>query len=363
MTRKLRVGIAGLGRIFDLNGLGYANHPDIEVAGLCDSRAELVEQRRAAFPGARGTTDFKEMLGWGLDLVDILTPHPLHADMTCAALAAGAHVTVQKPMAMTVAECDRMIAAAGAAGRRLKLFENFVFYPPLVKARELMLAGAIGKPTSFRMKVVIGDRSTGWRVAPETNAWRHALDAQGKGGPVVFDHGHHLMAVALWLFGDVRDCFARIEHTEIQAGHRIDAPASLMWRHRDPAIHGIWDVSLALKMRVRSDYYAEHERFEIQGEEGLIQVNRCSDRLLDEPVLTLYRDGEVRSFHNLEQDWGESFRLSTLHFIDVLRDRAPQEILTAREGRRVVELFHLFDRASREGRVVTHPDCAAEGRG
>ncbi|MBM3525544.1 MAG: Gfo/Idh/MocA family oxidoreductase, partial [Alphaproteobacteria bacterium] len=121
MTSRLRVGIAGLGRVFDLNSLGYASHPDIEVVGLCDARGELVEQRRTAFPGARRTTDFKEMLGWGLDLVDILTPHPLHADMTCAALATGAHVTVQKPMAMTVAECDRMIAAADAAGRRLKL--------------------------------------------------------------------------------------------------------------------------------------------------------------------------------------------------------------------------------------------------
>lgn len=125
-------------------------------------------------------------------------------------MQAGAHVSVQKPMAMSVEECDRMIAGATATGRHLKLFENFVFYPPLVKARELLRDGAIGKPVHFRMKVVIGDRSRAWTVSPQTNAWRYALGATGQGGPIVFDHGHHMMAVALWLFGDVSDCFARI---------------------------------------------------------------------------------------------------------------------------------------------------------
>ena len=67
---------------------------------------------------------------------------------------------------------------------------------------------------------------------------------------MVFDHGHHMMAVALWLFGDVRDGFARIERTESPAGI-YDAPATLTWRHRDPPVHGMWDVSLALKMQLR----------------------------------------------------------------------------------------------------------------
>lgn len=354
MSKPLRVGIVGLGRIFDLNGLGYLANPDVEVAGLCDVRPEAVAERQAMFPGARGVTRYEDLLALDLDLVDILSPHPFHEHMAVAALEAGAHVSVQKPMAMTTGECDAMIAAAARTGRRLKVFENFVFYSPLVKARELMLSGAIGEPRHFRMKVVIGDRSGAWHVPVEANAWRYELGAKGQGGPIVFDHGHHMMAVALWLFGDVRDCFAQIEETRAPAGYSIDAPATLVWRHRQPPIHAMWDVSLALKMKVRTDYYASHEQFEIQGESGLITVNRCSDRMLDEPVLTLYRDGEVRSWHNIEDDWGESFRLSTLHFIDVLAGREPQQILTGEEGRRVVELFHMFDRSSREGRLVGH---------
>ena len=85
----------------------------------------------------------------------------------------GSHVSVQKPMAMTLPECDRMIEAAAASGRRLKVFENFVFYPPLVRARELLRDGAIGRPLHFRMKVVMADRAQAWRVPDAASHWRH----------------------------------------------------------------------------------------------------------------------------------------------------------------------------------------------
>jgi predicted dehydrogenase len=351
MAAKLRVGFVGLGRVFDLNVRGYVENPDVEIAALCENDPTLLARRATERPKALATRDFEKLLEADLDLVEILTPHPLHEEMTISALASGAHVSVQKPMAMTLAECDRMIAAANASERRLKVFENFLFYPPLVRARELLRQGAIGKPQHFRMKVVMADRAQAWPVPEAASRWRHALAAEGRGGPVVFDHGHHMMTVALWLFGDVRDGFARIERTETPAGV-YDAPATLTWRHFDPPVHGVWDVSLALKMTLRTDYYADAERFEIQGEEGLIQVTRCSDRMLDEPALTLYRDGEVRAFHNLDSDWGASFARSTRHFLDVIAGREPEEILTAKEGRKVIALYELFRRSNAEGRAV-----------
>jgi predicted dehydrogenase len=114
----------------------------------------------------------------------------------------------------------------------------------------------------------------------------------------------------------------------------------------------MWDVSLARKMTLRTDYYADAEQFEIQGEEGIIQVTRCSDRMLDEPALTLYRDGEVRAFHNLDADWGASFRLSTRHFLDVLAGKESEEALTAQEGRRVIAFYDLFQRSNAERRAL-----------
>ena len=154
------------------------------------TRTPLFSHLEAAeHPGANATCDFQNILRSDLDLIEILTPHPLHEAMTVAALVGGSHVSVQKPMAMTLPECDRMIEAAAASGRRLKVFENFVFYPPLVRARELLREGAIGRRLHFRMKVVMADRTEAWRVPDAASRWRHALAAEGRGGPMVFDHG------------------------------------------------------------------------------------------------------------------------------------------------------------------------------
>jgi hypothetical protein len=89
-----------------------------------------------------------------------------------------------------------------------------------------------------------------------------------------------MMAVALWLFGDVVDGFARIDETVMPSGRVVDAPASLMWRHSNSAgaareglapVHGMWDVSAAPRMALRTDYYPDNERFEIQGRHLLLE--------------------------------------------------------------------------------------------
>jgi len=355
MARRLRIGILGLGRIFDLHCLGYRHNAFTEVIGLCDLRNDLLRQRGLLFPAARLVHTLDELLSLECDLIEILAPHSLHADMTVAALQAGSHVSVQKPMALALSEADRMIEITRHTNRHLRVFENFLFYPPLVKAKELLDAGVIGRPLHFRMKIVSGDPELAWQVPSETTRWRDELNRRGLGGPIVFDHGHHLMAVALWLFGPVRDVFARVETTRLPSGREVDAPASVLWRHVDPPVHGIWDVTAAPRMRVRTDYYASHEQFEIQGETGIIHVHRASDRLFDEPVLTVYCDGEVRAFHNLDSDWGVSFRLATEHFVRFLLGQEDRAILTPEEGRQVLEFAHLVLRSSREERPLSPP--------
>jgi predicted dehydrogenase len=353
MTR-LRVGFLGLGRIFDLHLLGYRDDPEIEIAALCANDPTTLAERGAANPGAARHTDIDRFLKEGLDLVEVLTPHPLHAAHAAAALAAGAHVSVQKPMAMSLTEADAMTAAARTAGRRLRVYENFVFYPPLVKARELLMSGAIGKPLHCRMRTLAANPTFGWSVKEGTWRWRAKLFEEDRVGRLTFDDGHHKMAVALWLFGPVRDVFARIDETPSATGS-VDAPASIAWRHRDPAVHGIWDIIYAPRMQVRSDYYALDEVFEITGETGIITVSRATGRRLQTPVLTLYRDGATTSFHDIDDDWGSSFRLATRALVDHLRGRAPAPALTAVAGRAVLEFALAIRESAARGAPVALP--------
>jgi len=351
---KLRVGIAGLGRIFSLHARGYAGRDDVAIVALFDLDTARAEAEARAWPGAVAVASFEDLIAQDLDLIEILTPHPFHADQVVAALERGCHVSVQKPMAMTLAEADRMIAAAKAAGKQFRVFENFRFYPPLAKARQLIEEGAIGRPLHCRMRTVAGDPSKAWSVGGDTWRWRAAVFEKYRAGRLTFDDGHHRMATALWFFGPVRDVFARIDISETPFG-QIDAPASITWRHVDPPVHVIWDVVHAPRMAIRTDYYSLDECFEITGELGVITVTRATGRMIDQPVLTLYRDGEVRAFHNLESDWGASFAAATGAMIDALKAGGAAPI-SGTEGRAVLELgLAIAESAAREQPVTLAP--------
>lgn len=349
---KLRVGIVGLGRICDLHLRGYLDHPEAEIVAICDPDAERLTRRQAELPRAQAYRSFEEFLRHELDMVEILSPSNLHAEHTIAAFERGLHVSVQKPMAMSLADCDAMIAAGERAGRRLKVFENFVTYPPLEKMKQLIVDGAIGRPLHCRLRTLIGDQSHAWPIDLKTWLWRRDLASGRTNGRLTFDDGHHKMAVALWLFGPVRDVFARIDWREQEPGVWLDAPATLSWRHADPGVHVMWDLIYAPELLIRSDYYALDERIEVTGERGILTINRVTGRMLDEPVLTLYRDGEVTAFSNLATDWGESFRRSTLAFIETLRTGSGTPGISGREGRAVLALVRALEESSATERAV-----------
>ena len=131
---KVRIGIIGAGNIARLHARGYASAPNAELRAVCDANGERARERAAQWGAAKSYTDYRDLLDDPeVDAVDVITPHHLHARMGADALAAGKHVSMQKPMAVTVAECDELIAAADRAAGIFRTFENFQYYPPLVR--------------------------------------------------------------------------------------------------------------------------------------------------------------------------------------------------------------------------------------
>ncbi|HUD18314.1 MAG TPA: Gfo/Idh/MocA family oxidoreductase, partial [Acidimicrobiales bacterium] len=195
---KVRLGVVGAGNIAAMNVRGYLEDPRCDVVAVCDTNEEIGRLAAKEWGGAAYFSDLDAMLGdSSIDAVEVLTPTHLHHDHVIAALDAGKHVSVQKPVANTVEDARAMGVAAERAGRTLRISECFVHYPPLELAKKLVADGAIGKPTSLRIRTLVGQTTSDFQAAlrPEGYGWR--LDKRSPGGHL-FDDMVHKYAMALW---------------------------------------------------------------------------------------------------------------------------------------------------------------------
>ncbi|WP_244277870.1 Gfo/Idh/MocA family oxidoreductase, partial [Pseudovibrio sp. W74] len=154
-NQPVRVAILGTGRISDLHAIEYKQNPKGKIVALCDQNVKQAQSQAEAW-GVDDpiiSDDYREILARpDVDLVEILLPHHLHLQAALDAIAAGKMVSLQKPMCMNMEEADILVEAAESYDRPFKIFENFIFHPPVLKAKELVDAGAIGDPISIRIK-------------------------------------------------------------------------------------------------------------------------------------------------------------------------------------------------------------------
>jgi predicted dehydrogenase len=312
--RPVRAAVVGLGRIYDLNARAYLGNPDVEVVALVDPSEERRTERQADWPDARTFASAAELAASGLevDAVEALLPIPLHTNGVVEMLGYGWHVNLQKPMCNDLASARAMLEAARANGRILRVMENYVFYEPLRRLKEIVESGQLGGVSGYHMKMVASGRG-GWDVPSSSYEWQFQQMKAGR-GTLVFDDGWHKLSTAIWLFGPIKEVRSWIGTTEIVPGVDVDAPSTVVWEHAN-GIRGVWDITLAVDMYLRSDYYTNDERWEVTGRRGYARVNRCTGRGVQQPSLEVYVDGEMRSFHALDDDWASSFRDSGRHWL------------------------------------------------
>jgi predicted dehydrogenase len=355
----IQVGIVGCGRISDLHELGYRGREDARIAAVCDTRRGAAREKAKAWGVDKVYTDYEELLADPeIDLVELLVPHHLHAAMTIAACEAGKHVSVQKPMALSVAEADGMIAAAEKANVTLRVYENFVFYPPHVCARQMIDAGEIGEPQMIRMHVGTGKSKTEWKVPLSAWLWRFNDEKCG-GGPLIFDHGYHLFSLAHYLMGDVERVYAWMDKSPVggmipKRVAEIDAPATIMFQFKSPRRYGVLDFSHTPNMIVDSIYYADDDRVEVIGDRGILFVNRCTARTVDLSELMMFRDGKTTPIAVERVEWHDSFIDCTRHLLDVLREGG-EPVLDGPTGKAVLQFSLAAHLSARTGQEI-RPD-------
>ncbi len=356
----IRVGIVGCGRIAMLHQMGYRGRGDARIVAVCDVKKGRARKAAKEWGVDRIYTDYTQLLADPeIDLIELLVPHNLHASMTVQACQAGKHVSVQKPMAMNVSEADRMIAAAQQAGVVLRIYENFVFYPPYVRAKKMIDSGEIGEPKMVRIHVGTGKSKTEWKVPLDAWLWR-LKDEQDSGGLLVFDHGYHLFSLAYYLMGPVERVYAWIDRSPVdrltpRRIAEVDAPATIMFQFKSPRRYGMLDFTHTPEMVMDSVYYADDDRVEVIGERGIILINRCTARSVDLPELMLYRDGETRAIPVDRVEWQDSFIDCTRHMLDILKEGG-QPVLDGPTGKEILQFSLAAQISAREGREVRPDD-------
>ena len=160
---RVRLAIVGCGNISQLNAPGYLQHPRCDVVALCDTDPERAKRRAREWGiTPQLDSDFAQVLDdSAVDAVELLTPTWMHADQIIAALGAGKHVSAQKPLAVSIAEAERIATAVARAKTVFRVTENFLYYPPILKAKELLDAGVIGEPSLVRIHTTRAQKITG----------------------------------------------------------------------------------------------------------------------------------------------------------------------------------------------------------
>ena len=331
----VRVGIIGCGRISDLHVLGYRGRDDAAVVAVCDidrSHAEAKAAQWGLGPIA-AFDDYRALCASGLvDLVEIIVPHHLHYEIAAFAIAADLHVSLQKPLALNLDDADCLVEAAAATPRTVRLYENFLFYPPVLKAVELIEQGLIGEPLAVRLKSNSGFSPDAWPIPLSAHQWRQDPASCG-GGPLVFDDGHHKFALAWLILGQPAQVHAWIGATQFSSWE-LDAPSLVSMSYPAGAVGCIEVVHSPDLLIQETSHYAQDDRLEVTGTRGVIWVNRGHGQLGDPPPVMSYADGQVNSYE-CERGWEHSFIGATRSLLDALADGSPPTLGFA-EGRDIL---------------------------
>ena len=191
-ARPLRLGVAGLGRAFTLMLPTFTADLRVQLVAAADPREEARRKFASEF-GARVYDTVEGLCGDAtLDAVYVATPHQLHARHVAVAASQGKHVLVEKPMAITLAECQAMIEATRTAGVKLIVGHSHSFNAPILHARAIIDSGAVG-----RVRMITAFNFTDFMYRPRRP---EELDT-ASGGGVLFSQAAHQIDIVRLLGG------------------------------------------------------------------------------------------------------------------------------------------------------------------
>jgi predicted dehydrogenase len=146
MSEPIQIGVVGLGYWGPNLARNFAALPGSQVRWLCDGSPAVLDKAAQQHPSARATAELDDLLGDpGLDAIVLATPVPSHAELATRVLEAGKHCFVEKPLAQSLADAERPVAAAERTGKLLMVGHLLEYHPGVLKLKELKDSGELGE--------------------------------------------------------------------------------------------------------------------------------------------------------------------------------------------------------------------------
>ncbi len=196
----LRFAIVGCGRIAQRHAEHIAGQG--KLVAVCDTNKERREEMAAKYNSKTYAT-LDELLQQekNIDLISICSPNALHAKQSIQALEAGIHVLCEKPMAITVSDCERMIAAADKAGKHLFIVKQNRFNAPIAELKKVIDEGRLGKIIDVQLNCFWNRNNKYY----ETSDWKGRKNLDGG---TLYTQFSHFIDLLYWMVGDVKNIHA-----------------------------------------------------------------------------------------------------------------------------------------------------------
>ena len=329
--KKLKHAVLGLGWFGEKHCEALAAIPNVEIAAVCTRNSERLAEVSGKFGVKKTYTDFHAMLADPeIESVSITTMWDQHADPAVAALEAGKHVFLEKPMASTVADCDRIVAAANAASGFFMTGHICRFNPRYAAAKEAIEAGRIGKIVSMYAR----------RNLP---SWVGAT-VLDKIGPIIGD-GVHDTDLMFWFSGS-RAVSAYAQTVQYRSHAHPDL-GQVMYRLESGAsciLEAVWCLPDTTPFQI-------DERLEIVGTEGSISIHDTHPNLM-----VVDKDGarcpDTTYWPTQHGKLRGALRDELAYFAQCVLDGEKPTVITPEESREAVRACLAAEESARAGQVV-----------
>ncbi len=262
---KLRGTISGFGEVAARAHLaGWRTRASVSIGAIHDPISERRHEAIRLIKNVRVYDDLELMLdGEAPDFVDVASPPGLHHGAARAALSAGAHVIVEKPLALSLGEFDELASLAAEKQRVLMCVHNWKYAPAYAAARRAIETGKLG---AIRFMSIDRLRTEPAGVGGSGGKWRASASS---GGGILIDHGWHVFYLMNWLMGGEKpvSISARLESP---AGVDVDDVADVRIRFGSGALsraHLSWRAPMR---RTSALIYGERASLEIEGDRVLL---------------------------------------------------------------------------------------------